>query len=296
MGRNEVRQRRKRKKRTHNKSNKKRVNGTGGEDSPETRKRKRDASCSTVVEKRVRSSDSLQNGETDEDLMNKPCCSKSLSREFDADDEDDEVEISSDTTSTSSSSSDDEEEESDEKVDPTDLAEDAALGNENEACNNAEEAAGGSVNAAIFVAAAAAREEPIDPIPINMQDPAVDIIGYHQQFFYRLYGPNEVNVRIVRINDGQRGRAGNVMFHIRNAVVNRRAAPVGLTRMRYLSLRGYNKVTDVSLQSLKHLFLDLLDVTMTQVTASGVRAFLQSNPNCRVIHETACKCGPKLHF
>lgn len=67
-------------------------------------------------------------------------------------------------------------------------------------------------------------------------------------------------------------------------------------RLNTLSLRGYPKVTDFALQYLKDVSLKLLDVSYTNVTAKGVIDFMTMHPNCRVIHESACTCGPRIHF
>lgn len=67
-------------------------------------------------------------------------------------------------------------------------------------------------------------------------------------------------------------------------------------RLNKFSLRGYPKVTDASLQYLKDINLELLDVSYTNVTAKGVRDFMMVHPNCRVVHESACICGPSIHF
>lgn len=63
-----------------------------------------------------------------------------------------------------------------------------------------------------------------------------------------------------------------------------------------LSLRGYPRITDASLQYLKDIQLELLDVSYTNVTARGVRDFMVVHPDCRVVHESACICGPRMHF
>lgn len=63
-----------------------------------------------------------------------------------------------------------------------------------------------------------------------------------------------------------------------------------------LSLRGYPKVTDAALHYLRDVDLELLDVAYTNVSAMGVRNFMTLHPNCRVIHESACTCGPRMHF
>lgn len=67
------------------------------------------------------------------------------------------------------------------------------------------------------------------------------------------------------------------------------------TNIKELSLRGY-LVTDKTLVALKEMDLDLLDVTNTKVTITGVQQFMMSNPQCRLIHESACVCRPRLHF
>lgn len=67
-------------------------------------------------------------------------------------------------------------------------------------------------------------------------------------------------------------------------------------RLNRLSLRGYPNITDAALNYLKDIHLELLDVSYTNVTAKGVRDFMLVHPNCRVIHESACICGPRMHF
>lgn len=67
-------------------------------------------------------------------------------------------------------------------------------------------------------------------------------------------------------------------------------------KLNRLSLRGFPRITDASLHYLKDIHLDLLDVTYTNVTAQGVRDFMMIHPDCRVIHESACICGPRMHF
>lgn len=67
-------------------------------------------------------------------------------------------------------------------------------------------------------------------------------------------------------------------------------------RLNRLSLRGYPRITDTSLQYLKDIQLELLDVSYTNVTARGVRDFMVVHPDCRVVHESACICGPRMHF
>lgn len=68
------------------------------------------------------------------------------------------------------------------------------------------------------------------------------------------------------------------------------------SRLNSLSLRGYPGVTDSCLEYLKEINLELLDVSYTNVTARGVRNYMMVHPNCRVIHESACTCGPRMHF
>ncbi|XP_017782004.1 PREDICTED: uncharacterized protein LOC108566558 isoform X2 [Nicrophorus vespilloides] len=67
------------------------------------------------------------------------------------------------------------------------------------------------------------------------------------------------------------------------------------TRLKYISLRGYPKITDSTLRSLEHLQLLLLDVTHTKVTKEGLRQFLETNPSCHLIHESICSCQPQMH-
>lgn len=60
-----------------------------------------------------------------------------------------------------------------------------------------------------------------------------------------------------------------------------------------LSLRGYRKITDRGLEYLKHLNMELLDLTYTTVTKEGIENFLVNNPNCRIIHPLYCVCKPR---
>ncbi|KAK9874381.1 hypothetical protein WA026_002728 [Henosepilachna vigintioctopunctata] len=66
--------------------------------------------------------------------------------------------------------------------------------------------------------------------------------------------------------------------------------------LKRLSFRGYTKVTDLTLSSIEHLNLELLDLTYTRVTKRGILTFLRVNPNCRVLHKEFCICKPNLHF
>lgn len=66
--------------------------------------------------------------------------------------------------------------------------------------------------------------------------------------------------------------------------------------IRKLSFRGYRTVDDSCLDAVKHLNLDLLDVTQTSVTNKALHRFMLSNPQCRLVHENACVCEPRLHF
>ncbi|GJQ75392.1 hypothetical protein Trydic_g23567 [Trypoxylus dichotomus] len=68
------------------------------------------------------------------------------------------------------------------------------------------------------------------------------------------------------------------------------------TAIRKLSLRGYQKINDSSLEYLKTLKLDLLDVTRTSVSRGAVLRFIRQNPTCRVLHESACTCLPNMYF
>ncbi|XP_018324801.1 uncharacterized protein LOC108736746 isoform X2 [Agrilus planipennis] len=72
--------------------------------------------------------------------------------------------------------------------------------------------------------------------------------------------------------------------------------PVREIPLRRLSLRGFPNITNRSLIHIDELELDLLDVTKTKVTAEAVKSYLLLHPSCRVVHESACTCGPKLHF
>lgn len=66
--------------------------------------------------------------------------------------------------------------------------------------------------------------------------------------------------------------------------------------LRCLSLRGYKRITDTTLQYIKHLNLELLDLTYTSVTKEGIESFLVENTNCRIIHQNYCRCKPKNPF
>lgn len=68
------------------------------------------------------------------------------------------------------------------------------------------------------------------------------------------------------------------------------------TAIRKLSLRGYQKINDNTLDYLKGLKLDLLDITKTGVSRNAVAKFMRQNPTCRVLHESACTCLPNMHF
>lgn len=63
-----------------------------------------------------------------------------------------------------------------------------------------------------------------------------------------------------------------------------------------ISLRGYTDVTDASLKYLTDHDLELLDVSYTNVSAKGVKDFMLAHPKCRVLHESACTCRPRMHF
>ncbi|CAG9861193.1 unnamed protein product [Phyllotreta striolata] len=63
--------------------------------------------------------------------------------------------------------------------------------------------------------------------------------------------------------------------------------------LKRLSLRGYKKVTDFTLNYIKNLDIELIDLTYTSVTKRGIENFLVHNPNCRVIHPFYCICKPK---
>lgn len=66
--------------------------------------------------------------------------------------------------------------------------------------------------------------------------------------------------------------------------------------LRCLSLRGYRRITDTTLNYIKHLNLELLDLTYTSVTREGIEKFLLENLNCRIIHQNYCRCKPKNPF
>ncbi|VEN49723.1 unnamed protein product [Callosobruchus maculatus] len=66
--------------------------------------------------------------------------------------------------------------------------------------------------------------------------------------------------------------------------------------LRRISLRGYNKVTNMALLYLRYLQIELLDLTYTSVTKQEIENFLLYNPNCRVIHPMYCVCKPRNPF
>lgn len=68
------------------------------------------------------------------------------------------------------------------------------------------------------------------------------------------------------------------------------------TQLKKLSFRGYKGVSDAALGVLTQMKLDLLDVTGTSCTETGVVEFQVNNPQCRVLHECACVCKPRMHF
>lgn len=68
------------------------------------------------------------------------------------------------------------------------------------------------------------------------------------------------------------------------------------TAIKKLSLRGFGRITDCTLDYLNALKLDLLDVTRTGVSVGAVANFIRQNPMCRVLHESACTCLPNMHF
>ncbi|XP_074041955.1 uncharacterized protein isoform X2 [Leptinotarsa decemlineata] len=63
--------------------------------------------------------------------------------------------------------------------------------------------------------------------------------------------------------------------------------------LRRLSLRGYRRVTDITLGYLANLEIELIDLTFTSVTKKGIENFLVHNPNCRVVHPLYCTCKPE---
>lgn len=89
-------------------------------------------------------------------------------------------------------------------------------------------------------------------------------------------------------NPRSRNNLRNLIIHLNETV--------STSNIKELSLRGYEDVTNDSLLYLKSLELELLDVTGTNVTLSGLRKFMLSNPLCRVLHKFACVCKPSLHF
>ncbi|KAK5638148.1 hypothetical protein RI129_012443 [Pyrocoelia pectoralis] len=68
------------------------------------------------------------------------------------------------------------------------------------------------------------------------------------------------------------------------------------SRIKEISFRGCILITDVALKHLRHLELDLLDITGTNITQKAVEEFMTYNPRCWVIHESVCVCRPNLHF
>lgn len=65
-----------------------------------------------------------------------------------------------------------------------------------------------------------------------------------------------------------------------------------LTRLKVFVARNFNRVTDRVMQNLSGIRLELLDVTRTSISAEAVKRFLLVNPDCRVIHESTCRCKP----
>ncbi|KAB0800649.1 hypothetical protein PPYR_06389 [Photinus pyralis] len=84
----------------------------------------------------------------------------------------------------------------------------------------------------------------------------------------------------------------------RFVTVSRREGPIKKqpSFLKEISFRGSVLITDASLVHLRHLELDLLDVTGTNITREGVQEFMKCNPQCWVIHESVCVCRPSLHF
>lgn len=66
--------------------------------------------------------------------------------------------------------------------------------------------------------------------------------------------------------------------------------------LKEISFRGCVFITDVCLINLRHLELDLLDITGTNITREAVQEFINCNPQCWVIHDSVCVCRPSLHF
>ncbi|KAJ8976594.1 hypothetical protein NQ317_005784 [Molorchus minor] len=73
-------------------------------------------------------------------------------------------------------------------------------------------------------------------------------------------------------------------------------APKKKLQLHRLSLRGSKRITDAALHYIKNLNIDLLDLTYTSVTKRGIQYFLNSNPNCRIIHPSYCVCKPNNPF
>lgn len=86
------------------------------------------------------------------------------------------------------------------------------------------------------------------------------------------------------------------MWYVNRAVVHRDIRKIYTTNIKRLSLRGYKTVDDNCLNSINHIKLNLLDVHDTNVTNAGLYNFMINNPQCRVVHENACICEPRMHF
>lgn len=86
------------------------------------------------------------------------------------------------------------------------------------------------------------------------------------------------------------------LLYLNRAFVNAESPDKFPVSIKKLSFRGYKTVDDDCLNSVCHLKLDLLDVTGTNVTNVGLYFFMITNPQCRVLHERACTCEPRMHF
>ncbi|KAJ8916050.1 hypothetical protein NQ315_010918 [Exocentrus adspersus] len=90
---------------------------------------------------------------------------------------------------------------------------------------------------------------------------------------------NTPRTAIITIRNRERSRYVNPLFvQIENKHIKKKS------RLRRLSLRGFRRITNLALDYVKNLKLDLIDLTYTSVTKEGIENFLAYNPNCRVIH------------
>ncbi|XP_018565959.1 uncharacterized protein LOC108906990 [Anoplophora glabripennis] len=104
-------------------------------------------------------------------------------------------------------------------------------------------------------------------------------------------GNNAPRTAIITIRNRERSRYVNPLFvQFENKHIKKKS------RLRRLSLRGFRRITNVALDYIKNLKLDLIDLTYTSVTKEGIENFLAYNPNCRVIHPLYCICKPLNPF